>query len=170
MDQILFWLFLFYDALVVLPYFWVKVVLGIATGLLIPRKIVGLLVCALANAALFYVSTKHDSSLPLSPLALLMFSIFAFAGVTWWVVGRILRWGILKIGIRFAAAGIMIIAGLWLLASALHHVAFVWFVVRLFWIALALAGGAVAIFGLHLLWEDRLSLLLDNWRARRSTR
>ena len=105
MDQVLFWLFLPYDALVMLPYFWVKVIFGIATGLLIPRKIVGLLVCALGNAALFYASTKHDASLPLTLMAVLMWSIFAFVGVVWWLVGRILRWGILKTGFRFAAAG-----------------------------------------------------------------
>ena len=102
MNEILFWLLLPYDALVALPYFWVKVVFGIATGLLIPRKIVGLLACALGNAALFYASTKHGAGLPPNLMALLMWSIFAFAGVVWWFAGRILRWSILKIGGRFA--------------------------------------------------------------------
>jgi len=32
MTGVLFWVFVAYDALVVPPYFWVKVTLGIATG------------------------------------------------------------------------------------------------------------------------------------------
>jgi hypothetical protein len=53
MNQILFWLFLIYDAVVALPYFWVKVAFGIATGLLVPIWIVGLLACAAGYAAHF---------------------------------------------------------------------------------------------------------------------
>jgi hypothetical protein len=53
MNEILFWVLLPYDALVVPPYFWVKVALGIATGFFIPSRIVGLLACALGNAAIF---------------------------------------------------------------------------------------------------------------------
>jgi hypothetical protein len=52
MTGVLFWVFMAYDALVVPPYFWVKVALGIATGLFIPSRIAGLLVCALGNAAI----------------------------------------------------------------------------------------------------------------------
>ena len=52
MTGVLFWVFMAYDALVVPPYFWVKVALGIATGSFIPSRIAGLLVCALGNAAI----------------------------------------------------------------------------------------------------------------------
>jgi hypothetical protein len=93
MDQILFWLFLIYDAVFELPYFWVKVAFGIATGLLIPGRIIGLLACAAGNAALFMYTRAGTSSesLPLDGIAQLMWCIFAFAGVVWWVVGRVLR-------------------------------------------------------------------------------
>jgi hypothetical protein len=93
MDQILFWLFLIYDAVFELPYFWVKVAFGIATGLLIPGRIVGLLACAAVNAALFMYTRAgiNTASLPLDGIAQLMWGIFAFAGVVWWVVGRVLR-------------------------------------------------------------------------------
>ena len=99
MDQFLFWLFLIYDALVALPYFWVKVAFGIATGLLIPSWIVGLLACAVGNAALFMYTRAgaNSAGLPHDGIALLMWSIFAFAGVVWWVVGRAVRWGFHKI-------------------------------------------------------------------------
>ena len=99
MNQILFWLFLIYDAVVALPYFWVKVAFGIATGLLIPSWIVGLLACAVGNAALFMYTRAGTSGagLPLDGIAQLMWSIFAFAGVVWWVVGRAMRWGFYKI-------------------------------------------------------------------------
>ena len=99
MNQVLFWLLLPYDAVVALPYFWVKVAFGIATGLLIPSWIVGLLACAAGNAALFMYTRAADNaeSLPLDGIAQLMWCIFAFAGVVWWVVGRILRRGFLKI-------------------------------------------------------------------------
>lgn len=97
MNQILFWLFLIYDAVVALPYFWVKVAFGIATGLLIPSWIVGLLACAVGNAALFMYARAGNNSLPLEWMALLMWSIFAFAGVVWWVVGRAVRWACYKI-------------------------------------------------------------------------
>jgi hypothetical protein len=99
MDQFLFWLFLIYDAVVALPYFWVKVAFGIATGLLIPSWIVGLLACAVGNAALFMYTRAGSNSagLPLDGLAQLMWGIFAFAGVVWWVVGRAMGWGLYKI-------------------------------------------------------------------------
>jgi hypothetical protein len=99
MDQILFWLFLIYDALVALPYFWVKVAFGIATGLLIPSWIVGLVACAVRNAALFTYTraATNSASLPLDGIAQLMWCIFAFTGVLWWVVGRAMRWGFYKI-------------------------------------------------------------------------
>jgi hypothetical protein len=35
--------------------------------------------------------------LPNSVMALLMLSIFAFVGLVWWVVGRIMRWAFYKI-------------------------------------------------------------------------
>ena len=95
MERVLFWLFLFYDAVVTLPYFWVKVGFGIATGLFIRSKIVGLLACAIGNAALF--GFTHTGHLPADLMALLMWSIFAFAGVVWWIVGRVLRWGFFRI-------------------------------------------------------------------------
>ena len=93
MNQILFWLFLIYDAVFELPNFWVKVAFGIATGLLIPGRIIGLLACAAGNAALFMYTRAGTSSesLPLDGIAQLMWCIFAFAGVVWWVVGRVLR-------------------------------------------------------------------------------
>src|SRR5262245_42738526 len=97
MERVLLWLFLFYDAVVALPYFWVKVGFGIATGLFIRSKIVGLLACAIGNAALFAFTRKHGGPLPADLMALLMWSIFAFAGVVWWVVGRVLRWGFFRI-------------------------------------------------------------------------
>jgi hypothetical protein len=97
MEQILFWLFMIYDAVVVLPYFWVKVAFGIAAGLLIPNWIVGLVACAAGNAALFFFTQKQGTALPAQLMAVLVWSIFAFAGVVWWVVGRVLRWGFYKI-------------------------------------------------------------------------
>ena len=99
MNQFLFWLFLIYDAVVALPYFWVKVAFGIATGLLIPNWIVGLAACAAGNAAIFMYTRAGASSagLPHDVIAQLMWGIFAFAGVVWWVVGRALRWGFYKI-------------------------------------------------------------------------
>jgi hypothetical protein len=64
--------------------------------------------------------------------------------------------------------------GLWLFAIALPHIALgwfvVWFVVRVAWIGLVIAAAALAILGLHLLLDDRLALLLDDWRFRRSLR
>ena len=70
-----------------------KVAFGIATGLLIPGRIIGLLACALGNAALFIYTRAGTNSeiLPLDGIAQLMWGIFAFAGVVWWVVGRVLR-------------------------------------------------------------------------------
>ena len=82
MDQVLFWLFMPYDALIFPPHFWLKAIFGIATGLLIPRKMVGLLICALGNAALYiYLSWKHGPNLPADLIALAVWSIFAFVGV-----------------------------------------------------------------------------------------
>jgi hypothetical protein len=64
----------------------------------------------------------------------------------------------------------MILVGLSLLDVALHHTALVWWVVRIAGIGLAAAGGIFAILGLQALWEDRIALLLDDWRFRRSLR
>jgi hypothetical protein len=97
MEQVLFWFFLIYDAVVALPYFWVKVAFGVATGLLIPSWIVGLVACAVGNAALFAFTRKNSAALPAELMALLMWSIFAFAGIVWWVAGRVLRWSFYKI-------------------------------------------------------------------------
>jgi hypothetical protein len=111
MDKIVFWVLLPYDALVApfVPYFWVRVILGIATGLFIPRKTIGLVTCALGNAASFaygmFVAgnldtlslTKMLNSLWSDPLGSLMISLFVFIGVVWWVVGRIVRWAFYKI-------------------------------------------------------------------------
>ncbi len=110
MTLILFWVLLPYDALVALPYFWVKVVLGIATGLFIPHRIIGLVACALGNVAIFayaaFASWHPDSINILTkmlnsgwpdPGEFLMMSLFVFIGVVWWVVGRIMRSGFYKI-------------------------------------------------------------------------
>jgi hypothetical protein len=109
MNDILFWVLFPYDARVALPYFWVKVALGIATGLFIPHRIVGLVACALGNVAIFayaiFVSWHPGSATSLTkmlniwsdPSASLMTLVFIFAGVVWWVVGRIMRWAFYKI-------------------------------------------------------------------------
>src|SRR5262249_2633096 len=107
LNKILFWVLLPYDALVFppfLPYFWVRAALGIATGLFIPHRIIGLVACALGNVAVFayaIIASGHpenltkmlDSSLWLNPFQYL----FVFIGVVWWVVGRIMRWAFYKI-------------------------------------------------------------------------
>jgi hypothetical protein len=175
MEQVLFWLFMPYDALIFLPHFWLKAIFGIATGLLIPRKIVGLLICAVGNAALYvYLSWKHGPNLPSDLIALAVWSIFAFVGVVWWVVGRILRWAIRRIaripgGLQLVAAGVMLVIGLWLLGVT-PHIALVWFIARIAGAGLVMVGVAFAIVGFHLLWEDGLALVLDDWRFRRSLR
>jgi hypothetical protein len=117
MTTILFWILMPYDALVGFPYFWVKVALGIATGLFIPGRIVGLLACALGNAAIVsytqFAAGRLESFFDLNIagqtslsnreqamavlISLLMRSIFLFVGVVWWVVGRIMRWAFYKI-------------------------------------------------------------------------
>jgi hypothetical protein len=111
MDKILFWVLLPYDALVApFPYFWVKVALGIATGLFIPHRTIGLVACALGNVAVFayaaFVSwhpgrtdilTKTLNSLWSDPSEFLLLSLFVFVGVVWWLVGRIMRWAFYKI-------------------------------------------------------------------------
>jgi len=111
MNNILYWILLPYDAMVApfVPYFWVRVVLGIATGLFIPHRAIGLVACALGNVAIFaygvFVAghldsislTKMLNSLWSDPLEFLMISLFVFIGVVWWVVGRILRWAYYKI-------------------------------------------------------------------------
>jgi len=106
MNTIWFWVLVPYDALVALPYFWAKVALGIGTGLLIPGRIVGLVACALGNAAIFaYMAfaAGHPDSLTKmlnSPMAILMTSIFVFVAVVWWFVGRIMRWVFYKIWVH----------------------------------------------------------------------
>jgi hypothetical protein len=89
----LFVLFWIYDGVFVHPYFWVKVAFGIATGLLIPSRIVGLLACAIGNAVLFTytpIGAKFFQDITFDWIALLMWCSFAFAGVV--VPGRLLRW------------------------------------------------------------------------------
>jgi hypothetical protein len=162
------WLRIPYDALAALPYFWLRAALGIAAGLFIRRAIVGLSVCVLGNAALYYCAGwNHDPSLNL--MVLLTWSIFA-----WWLVGRILRWGTLTFGFQFAAGVAALSLGLWLLTIALPHIALgwfvVWFVVRVAWIGLMVTAAALVILGLHFLLDDRLARLLDDWRFRRSLR
>jgi hypothetical protein len=107
MTMVLFWALVPYDALFfppLLPYFWVRVALGIATGLFIPGRIVGLVACALGNVAVFanaIFASGHpenltkmlDSSLWLNPFLFL----FVFIHVVWWFVGRIMRWAFYKI-------------------------------------------------------------------------
>jgi hypothetical protein len=117
MTMVLFWVLMPYDALTALPYFWLKVALGIATGLFIPGRIVGLLACALGNAAIvsytqfvagrlgsmFDLHITDQTSLSSRELAmsvlisLLVTSVFLFAGVVWWFVGRIMRLAFYKI-------------------------------------------------------------------------
>ena len=75
MNQILFWLLLIYDAVFELPYFWVKVAFGIATGLLIPGRIIGVLACALGNAALFVYSRKQGAPRPADLMAAVDFCV-----------------------------------------------------------------------------------------------
>ncbi len=95
-----------YDMLIALPsalpYFWVKVVLGTAMGLFIPRKIIGLVACVVVNVALFayaaFVTWHRGSSASLMEMLHNPYSyIIVFAGVVWWVVGRIMRWVFYKI-------------------------------------------------------------------------
>ena len=102
---ILYFIFVFYDAVFELPYFWAKVAFGIAAGLFIPGKIIGLLACAVVNVALFTYTRAGTGSagLPLEGIAQLMWGTLAFAGLIWWVVGRLLRW--IYFRIRRAAVG-----------------------------------------------------------------
>jgi hypothetical protein len=46
----------------------------------------------------------NSESLPLDGIAQLMWGIFAFAGVVWWVVGRVLRRAYFRIA-RAAGSG-----------------------------------------------------------------
>jgi hypothetical protein len=97
--MILYFVFVFYDAVFELPYFWVKLAFGIAAGLFIPGKIIGLLACLVVNVALFSYTRAGTGSagLPLDGIAQLMWSLFALAGLVWWVVGRALRWTYFRI-------------------------------------------------------------------------
>jgi hypothetical protein len=160
------WLRAPYAALWDLPYFRLRAVFGIASGLLMTRKIVGLSVCVLGHAGLYFCAGwYHDPSLL---MVLLTWSILA------WCLGLSLRWGILTFGFQFAAGAAALALGLWLLTIAVPHIALgwfvVWFVVRVAWIGLVLTAAALVIFGLHFLLDDRLALLLDDWRFRRSLR
>lgn len=104
---------------------------------------------------------------PEMPILKLTWSILAF-----WFAGRILRWIFLRVpgGPPLVVAGAMIVVGLSLLDVALHHTALVWWVMRIAGIGLAAAGGILAIVGLQALWEERITLLRDDWQFRRSLR
>jgi len=154
-----------FQALCHLPYLWLRAIFGVSIGLLFTRKTIGLLVCVLGNVLLFtYAALRYGP--PEMLVVLLSWSIFAF-----WFAGRILRWIFLRVpgGRPLVIAGAMIVVGLSLLDVALHHNALVW-VVRIAGIGLAAAGGILAIFGLQAFWEERIALLLDDWRFRRSLR
>lgn len=160
------WLLIPFHALCHLPYLWLRAIFGVSIGLLFTRKTIGLLVCVLGNVLLFtYAALRYGP--PEMPVLLLSWSIFAF-----WFAGRILRWIFLRVpgGPPLVVAGAMIVVGLSLLDVALHHTALVWWVVRIAGIGLAAAGGILAIVGLQALWEERITLLLDDWRFRRSLR
>jgi len=163
---ILSWLFVPYHALGALPYLWLRAIFGISIGLLVTAKTIGLLWCVLGNVVLFtYAGLRYGP--PEIPIVLLSWSIFAF-----WFAGWILRWIITRVpgGLPLVVAGAMILVGMSLLDVALHHTALVWWIVRITGIVLAVAGGILAILGLHALWEERIALLLDDWRFRRSLR
>ena len=164
---VLSWLLVPYHALGALPYLWVRAISGISIGLLVTEKTIGLLWCVVGNVVLFgYAGLRYGP--PEIPIVLLIWSIFAF-----WFAGRILRWIIMRVpgGLLFFVAGALIVVGLSsLLDVALHHTALVWWIVRIVGIGLAAAGGIFAILGLQALWEDRIVLLLDDWRFRRSLR
>jgi hypothetical protein len=149
-----------------LPYLWLRAIFGISIGLLVTGKTIGLLWCVVGNVVLFaYASLRYGP--PEIPIALLSWSIFAF-----WFAGWIVRWIITRVpgGLPLVVAGAMILVGMSLLDVALHHTALVWWIVRITGIVLAVAGGILAILGLHALWEERIALLLDDWRFRRSLR
>ncbi len=92
MTTLLFWLFLFYDALFSLPYTWIKVGLGIVTGLFIRNRMIGLAICALGNGLIFaYAGLGNFSHLSIDVTTMLVTAIFVFSGIAWWLVGRIMR-------------------------------------------------------------------------------
>ena len=107
MNNILFWVLLPYDALVfppLLPYFWVRAAFGIATGLFIPQRIIGLVACALGNVVIFaYAGFAAGGPENIIKALNLLWSggpfvfLFVFIHVVWWVVGRIMRWAFYKI-------------------------------------------------------------------------
>jgi hypothetical protein len=150
-----------------LPYLWLRAILGISIGLLVTRKTIGLLWCMLGNVVLFAYAGLTYGPPKIFPIALLSWSIVAF-----WFAGWIVRWIITRVpgGLPLVVAGAMILVGVSLLDVALHHTALAWWIVRITGIVLAVAGGIFAILGLHALWEERIALLLDDWRFRRSLR
>ena len=163
---VLSWLLVPYHTLGALPYLWVRAIFGISIGLLVTERTLGLLWCVVGNVVLFaYAGLRYGP--PEIPIALLSWSIFAF-----WFAGWILRWIITRVpgGLPLVIAGAMILVGVSLLDVALHHTALVWWIVRIAGTGLAVAGGIFAIVGLQVLWEERIALLLDDWRFRRSLR
>ena len=160
------WLLIPYHALGAIPYLWLRAIFGISIGLLFTRKTIGLLVCVLGNVLLFaYAGLRYGP--PEIPIVLVSWSIFAF-----WFAGRILRWIITRVpgGLPLVIAGAMLVVGLSLLEVALHHAALGWWVVRIAGLGLTAAGCILAIFGLQAFWEERIALLLDDRRFRRSLR
>jgi hypothetical protein len=110
MSAILFWVLLPYDAIIFLPYLWVRVALGIATGLFIRGKTIGLVACALGNLAVFAYAAflaRHPGSMSAledilssawsNPKQFLMTCLFIFGSIVFWFVGRIMRWAFYKI-------------------------------------------------------------------------
>src|SRR5262245_18734654 len=160
------WLLFPLQKLCALSYLWLRAIFGVSIGLLFTRKTIGLLVCVLGNVLLFTYAALRYGQPPAMPVLLLSWSIFAF-----WFAGRVLRWIFLRVpgGRPLVLAGAMIVVGLSLLDVALYHTALVW-VVRIAGIVLAAAGGILAIFGLQAYWEERITLLLDDRRFRRSLR
>jgi hypothetical protein len=160
------WLLIPLQVLCALPYLWLRAIFGVSIGLFFPRKTIGLLVCVLGNVLLFAYAGLVSGP-PEMPILKLTWSILAF-----WFAGRILCWIFLRVpgGPPLVVAGAMIVVGLSLLDVALHHTALVWWVMRIAGIGLAAAGGILAIVGLQALWEERITLLRDDWQFRRSLR
>ncbi len=123
----MFLLFMFFDTLFYLPFAWLKAVIGLGTGLFIRRKTVGLLACLLGDGLIYVVAyvfarlagrTISSGGSTVTPVipdnlierirydldSLLVISIIVFNGVFWWVVGRMLRWGFVRIRARWMPA------------------------------------------------------------------
>jgi type IV secretory pathway VirB2 component (pilin) len=125
MQMVLFWLFMVYDTLFFLPFAWLKVVIGLGTGLLIRGKVVGLLACLVGDGLIYvfaYLASPASKRAGASGAAtalvpetilqriegdlmfVLMMAIIIFNGVLWWIAGRVLRWGVARIRARWMPA------------------------------------------------------------------